>query len=156
MKNKFRTMGNVVIMQIRYKEKCYYTKFNVHHLSKVKNVGGTWQLKLSRDFMYVTVNRKDKTFRLHRVITDASEGLHVDHDDHDTLNNLDNNLKVGTHTDNMRNKRTYKSNKSRCSGVGKQGAYWVTTFNGNYIGCSKNFAKAVYMRKFEEIKYKGA
>lgn len=46
---------------------------------------------------------RDTTIYLHRVVTGAPKGKEVDHINHDTLDNRRENLKVGSHTDNMRN-----------------------------------------------------
>lgn len=54
---------------------------------------------------YVRGYKDGQRVRLHRIITDAPEGLEVDHINHDPLDNRKVNLKVCTHAENMQNMR---------------------------------------------------
>ena len=53
---------------------------------------------------YACVSIKGKRVRLHRYIMNPPEDMVVDHIDGDTTNNLRNNLRVVTQTDNLRNR----------------------------------------------------
>ena len=74
-------------------------------------------------FVYFgTVNGKPvkQIVRMHRLITDAPEGMHVDHIDHDPLNNRRSNLRVCTNHQNRFNTKITKG-----SSIYK-GVCWVT------------------------------
>lgn len=58
----------------------------------------------SKNF-YARSKRKGKTILMHRVITNAPDGMVVDHINHDTLDNRIENLRVCTHTENKWNRR---------------------------------------------------
>lgn len=156
MKNKYRVTGDVVSVLVKCKGKRYFTRFNSQHLSRMLSINGTWYVRFTKGMPYVLMNKPSLgfTYRMHRVITDAPKNLVVDHRNHKTLDNTDDNLRVCTHTVNMRNKRKYKSNKSGYPGVKfqKKDMLWVVGLNRKYLGCTKNFVEAVYMRKREELK----
>jgi hypothetical protein len=54
---------------------------------------------------------------MHREIMGAPTGMKVDHRDGDGLNNTNENLRVCTHADNMRNRKMQKNNKTGFRGV---------------------------------------
>lgn len=54
---------------------------------------------------------------MHREVTKAVHGSIVDHEDHNTLNNQKENLKVGTHASNQKNRTLQKNNVSGINGV---------------------------------------
>jgi hypothetical protein len=58
-----------------------------------------------------TVDGRRTGIKMHRVIMNAPEGLEVDHEDHNGLNNQKKNLRVCAHGKHMLGKRKY------CSGV---------------------------------------
>jgi hypothetical protein len=62
---------------------------------------------------------KNKTVRMHRVLMDDPQGLEVDHEDRDGLNNQRYNLRVATHAQNGRNRRPHTNKTS-----GYKGVYW--------------------------------
>jgi hypothetical protein len=63
------------------------------------------------------VNKRSKTFHLHREITNAPEGLYVDHINGNPLDNRKENLRLVTHSQNMFNVKNYVTNKSGYKGV---------------------------------------
>jgi hypothetical protein len=63
------------------------------------------------------VNKRSKTFHLHREIMNAPEGLYVDHINGDPLDNRKENLRLVTHSQNMFNVKNYVTNKSGYRGV---------------------------------------
>ncbi len=69
-----------------------------------------------------------KSMLLHRYLTGATEGLHVDHQDHNGLNNCRHNIPVTTPSENMLNRRPHRNSKSGIRGVVKnQNGRWVAT-----------------------------
>jgi hypothetical protein len=61
-----------------------------------------------------------KTVLMHRVIMNAPESVIVDHADGDGLNNVDENLRACTKTENNRNRRINKNNTHSFKGVSKR------------------------------------
>ena len=55
--------------------------------------------------------------RMHRVITQAPDGMHVDHIDGNKLNNQKSNLRICTNAQNRRNQKRRESNLSGFKGV---------------------------------------
>lgn len=60
-----------------------------------------------------------KTILMHRVITNAPQGMDVDHINRISCDNRRSNLRVCTHAENMANSKTYTTNDS-----GYRGVYW--------------------------------
>ena len=69
-----------------------------------------WNAHKGKDQRYVYVRRSVRIGRnfkvilLHRLLTDCPPGLVVDHLNHDTLDNRSCNLRVCTHSENLRNR----------------------------------------------------
>ena len=61
---------------------------------------------------------------MHREIMRAKNGENVDHINHDTLNNLRENLRICTRSQNMMNQRKHANNASGYKGVTKHGSGW--------------------------------
>lgn len=59
---------------------------------------------------------------MHRIIISAPDGVEVDHIDGDGLNNRRSNLRLCTHQENLRNRRTW--GLSRFRGVGFKNDHW--------------------------------
>jgi hypothetical protein len=60
---------------------------------------------------------KKTTIYMHREITNAPKGLHVDHEDHDSLNNRRYNLRLATCSQNSCNRGVPENNTSGFKGV---------------------------------------
>lgn len=85
------------------------------------------------------------TFMLHRVIMDAPKHLRVDHIDGNGLNNSRSNLRLCTHSENMRNRRADRNSTSKFVGVSlrsdkKKWVAQITTPQMGHIhlGCYSN------------------
>ena len=80
-----------------------------------------------------------KTHRVHILVADAflqkqNEDTDVDHLDHNRSNNLVNNLRWVTHSQNMRNKSRQRNNTSGTNGVYlHKNGYWVTSWSDDDI-----------------------
>lgn len=86
------------------------------HWSKFK-----WYAMRSKHTNYAVREHSTNVFiLLHRVITGAPAGMHVDHRDGDGLNNCRSNLRLATPTQNIANSRLRKPNSS-----GYRGVSWI-------------------------------
>lgn len=63
------------------------------------------------------VAKKQKVLLMHRVIMKTPKGMHTDHINGDGLDNQRSNLRIATHSENMRNTRMSKNNTSGYKGV---------------------------------------
>lgn len=114
---------------------------------------------------YVVTNssRKDNPKRnrifLHRYLTDCPEGMVVDHEDGNPLNNKRKNLRICTHAQNSRNRKINKKGTSKFKGVSfnKRDKRWVSvigfenkTISLGYFKEEKDAALA-YNRKAVEL-----
>ena len=73
---------------------------------------------------------------MQRIITNAPNGMFVDHINHDTLDNRKCNLRLATKSENMMNRRRAKSNSSGLKGVYKKSKnkwYAIITVRGERI-----------------------
>jgi hypothetical protein len=103
---------------------------------KIPITGGLFALVDERDYVFLrlfnwfSTDRGDGVFRaarkaigldenvyMHREIMQAPEGLEVDHENGDTLDNRRGNLRIATHAQNMRNMKRHKDNASGFKGV---------------------------------------
>ena len=87
---------------------------------------------------------KVKNELLHRSIVGAPTGVIVDHIDGDKLNNRLSNLRICTHSENMRNRKTASSNVSGLKGVEitKSGTFRATIRANKVIYRLGTFATA--------------
>ncbi len=104
-----------------------------------------------------------KTILLHRFLVDAPPDKVVDHIDGDDYNNRKSNLRICTNTENIRNQKLSKLNKS-----GHKGVYWnhelvTPKWRANikvnkktiHIGYYDNYEDACKAREEAEIEYFG-
>ena len=102
-----------------------------------------------------------KTSFPHRIVTNCPQGMEVDHINHNVFDNRVSNLRICTHSDNMKNRSIYTKNKSGYPGIfeTKKYGYWYVSIGVNgkhkYIGQFKNKEDAINARKQAEIKYFG-
>jgi hypothetical protein len=84
--------------------------------------GFAWSVSTKDNLHYLRRNTKSngsgksKEF-LHRLILDCPEGMMIDHINGNGLDNRTQNLRICTHSENMRNRRRHKNNKSGYKGV---------------------------------------
>ena len=80
-----------------------------------------------------------KTILMHRVITNAPDGTETDHFDGNGLNNQDDNLRVCSHAQNMKNKKKRLDNTSGYIGVvwNKANKKWIAQIGYNDTHVSK-------------------
>lgn len=97
---------------VSYKGELIYTTISAQHAYRVL------QHKWYYTGGYVSSKIDDKTVYLHRFITNAPKGTHVDHRDRDGLNNTDDNLRISTYSQNQGNSKATK-NTGLPKGVGR-------------------------------------
>lgn len=84
---------------------------------------------------------KNRPLAMHRALTGAPAGTHVDHRDGDGLNNRRSNLRVCTHAENMQNRVLDRRNRFGASGV------WAR--RGKYRACIKINRRTIHLGTFE-------
>lgn len=91
--------------------------------------GRNWTTLITRQLKYArtteSAHNKQRWLPLHRVILNAPSGMVVDHINSDGLDNRRCNLRLATHAENCRNKRTANNNTS-----GAKGVYWDSQRDG--------------------------
>ena len=106
-----------------------------------------------------TNNPIKKTILMHRVITNCSQGMDVDHINHDTLDNQRHNLRICTHAENMQNQKVQSNRTNQFKGVCclEKNNKWVAAIclkgKRMHLGCfgdEKDAAKA-YDKKAKEL-----
>lgn len=132
--------------------------FDIEDYDKIKE----YKWCISLDGYVVSPATKDhKEIRMHRLIMDCPKGKVVDHINHCKSNNCKNNLRICTHSENMKNKKKSKNNTSGVTGVSwdKEKNRWRVQIvvNGKKIECGryKTIEEAAKARKEAEIKYFG-
>ena len=109
--NEFIFEGNICKILL-YNQKCEVIAINIidkEDYEKVKN----GKMSITKDgYCWST-----KVGLLHRFIMDCPEGMDVDHENHNTLDNRKVNLKICTRTQNSRNMSIPKNNTSGYKGV---------------------------------------
>jgi hypothetical protein len=101
--------------------------------------GRTWHLSSTGYAVWRGVkDGKKQTIRMHRLITNAPDGLMVDHINHDRLDNRRSNLRICTQSENMRNLR----DQGKGYWYQKQNKNWVVEIWGRHIGCFSTEAEA--------------
>ena len=110
---------------------------------------GGWTKRNSRGYRY----RRRTTKHLHRLVMDPGEKMMVDHIDGNGLNNLRENLRVCTNSENQRNRRKHKG-LSKFKGV-KPTPWntWEATIQKTHIGTfpTEDQAARAYDEKAKEL-----
>lgn len=130
MKNKYEIRGDVTAIYLYYKGETLETLIGTKHLERAREFPGTWWPKWCNELkdFYVQgdmpkVNGIRRRVMLHRWITDAPPDMVVDHINHLTLDNREENIRVVRHNENQQNKKgLQKNNKS-----GIRGVYWANS-----------------------------
>ena len=102
-----------------------------------------------------------KQIKFHRLIMNYPEGMDIDHSDHKTSNNCKSNLRVCSHSENMKNKKISNNNTSSVTGVSwhKARSKWraYITINGKtkHLGFFINKEEAIEARLKAELELYG-
>lgn len=157
---------------------CIQKKYNNYDLSGKYGIGYTSKgeefyfdledYKLVKPYCWCLSNNgyvvsgSDKNLKLlHRLITNCTPNMVVDHINHNKIDNRKDNLRVCMQNENMRNCVISKNNSSGTTGVAfdKQRNKWIASIMVNrkmiYLGRYKNIEDAVKARKNAEEKYFG-
>ena len=92
---------------------------------------------------------------MHRVVAGVEDGQVVDHINHDTLDNRKENLRVGTHVQNLLNSVKRENTSSKYKGVSyfKKNGKWSANYRGKNIGyfsIEKDAAQAYNAMAFKD------
>lgn len=91
-----------------------------------------WQAKPSGKKLELVYAYRAGDVAMHRQIMPPPHGFMIDHIDHDGLNNRRSNLRICSHTENVRNRRQPANNTSGYKGVSyvKSRGLWVAIIGG--------------------------
>lgn len=124
MKNEYEINGDVTLIKLNSKKHgTMITKIDTDMLEKVNSLPNSWCPKEQHSGFYVVLKEErhdcKRTLKIHRFITDAPDGMVVDHINHDTLDNRRCNLRVVTNQQNIRNMNgaSITNNNSKVRGV---------------------------------------
>ena len=93
---------------------------------------------------YMHHKEQGKILQLHRIVTNAPEGMVVDHINHNRLDNRKSNLRICTQADNCKNR---KEKPKGITTVNQNGhTYYKVQIYGKYRGCFTDYEKAKEMR----------
>lgn len=129
------------------------------HLSSVK-----WWVNKSRvpyAVREIVRNGVRTILRMHRVIMDAPKEMEVDHINGNSLDNRRANLRLASHSENVKNRKRARNNKSGIIGVHwkKAAKKWAAAISINgvstYLGCFSSKEEAGRVYREAAIKYKG-
>lgn len=149
--NQYSVEGETTFIFIKPSNKPEVTvKISTDDLKRLVELGLTWYVGIKKNgYCRVMTRINGKTTLLHRFLTDAPEGMTVDHINHDTLDNRRENLRIVTNAENQQNKKgAYKNSKSRVRGVSwnKTANKWMAMLavNGKriYVGCYIDLSEA--------------
>lgn len=126
MKNKYRILGEKIIIYISHKGKVLESFIDIDDFLIAYSFPHTWQLV--QGYIQGSMRHGDevKYFKLHRLITNCPENKVVDHINHNKLDNTRKNLRVVTIAQNNQNYKIEKPSESGMRGVtwNKQHGKW--------------------------------
>lgn len=143
----------------------FYTKVLVRDLAKVFE--HTWFAHRHPSGNYYAMrgqrmDSKQTMVYMHRVLTGVTDPkTDVDHEDQDTLNNCDDNLRVATRSQNNCNCKMRSTNTSGYRGVqlykatGKYQAYIRVNKRSKHLGFFATAVEAAYVRDREALRHYG-
>lgn len=153
MKNSYEIRGDITAIFVnspKYGDK--EVLISTDKLERVKEYQGKWSVCWNKAqgsfYCFGNVrkeNGKSTSIVIHRWITQSKTGFVVDHINHDTLNNTDENLRVCSYSENQQNRQgAAKSNKT--SGI--RGVDWV---NNRWRAALRCEGKYIYVGRFDKL-----
>ena len=153
IENKYEIRGDVTAIIIEsFKYGRFESLISTRHLKKLISYPVLWTVIYNSHIKqfyckcFVRGNSNVKTVPLHRFITDAPKGLVVDHINHDTLDNRDENLRIITHRENLQNRKGAQSD----SRTGIRGVGWEKGKN-KWRARIKINGKSILIGRFDDI-----
>ncbi|SMQ75797.1 AP2 domain-containing protein [Bacillus sp. OV166] len=123
MKNDYEVRGDVTAIFLNSpKYGPLETFIDTQDLPRVQEFPNKWYARWdpSINGFYCVGNSKQGTVIMHRWILGAPKNIHVDHYNHETLENVKSNLRLLTNAENQQNRNgAHKQSKS-----GIRGVYW--------------------------------
>jgi hypothetical protein len=116
--NKFTMKDGVCIMIAYYKGEPFEVKIDRKNYKKIKQY--RWRIHKGGycgALLYAVADIDKKFVRLHRFLMDVPKNMQVDHKNHDTVDNREENLRICTVSENMHNSKKPKNNTSGFKGV---------------------------------------
>jgi hypothetical protein len=108
--NRFEVRGDIVVIFLEQRDgSVHECVISAHQLDAVLSLG-RWHVDFVEGKPYVRTICGDQTVLLHRFIKECPEGFDVDHKDDDGLNNIDDNLRIATRSQNNQNKSPLSEN----------------------------------------------
>lgn len=137
MKNKYEIRGDITAIFLFSLGSQYEMIIDTEDFPKINKFNSTWHIK-DVDSKYGQCFKREKgkgrTIKAHRLITEAPKGQHVDHINHNTLDNRKCNLRLVSIAENQQNRLGAQSNsKSGIRGVvwNIQAGKWVARLTIN-------------------------
>lgn len=153
MKNEYEIRGDVTAIFIdSLKYGRFETLVSTRHLEKLMSYPAVWTViynpHMKQFYCKWFPNKKSntKSVFLHRFITDAPKGMVVDHINHDTLDNRDENLRIISHCENLQNRKGAQSD----SRTGIRGVGWLKSKN-RWRARIKINGKSIFIGSFSDI-----
>jgi hypothetical protein len=132
---------------IKYKNIIYYALVDDEDYNKLSKYKWHYERGYARRSQYIGGGRKNtkiKHIRMHQDILGKAE--HIDHINHNGLDNRKENLRKCTRSQNFANRKKYANNKSGYKGVSKHGDKWQADIQingkGKYLGIFKTKEEA--------------
>ena len=148
MNNPFTVKDGIILIEIHSpKYGLQITKVSEKHLQRLNDLDRSITVRYDsrmRSF-YASFKMNNKSNPLHRWITNAPPGTHVDHQNSDTLDNTDENLHVCSPLENKRKKRSNIINKS-----GVRGVHWCGN-RRKWIGQVRSLGEFYYVGAFDDL-----
>lgn len=126
MKNVYKIKDDVVYMDVMCRGKKLIAKFSEQDLPTVSSITGTWYADVDKSGKrYIKGRNNGKVVILHRFIMSPPEGMVVDHENGDTLNNTRDNLKVCTNKDNTWTRTPVRGSYTKFRGIAPYRDRWI-------------------------------
>jgi hypothetical protein len=120
MKNEYEIRGNIVAIFLRRKDGTRLeTVIDLRDFARANELLGRWCAAYEKHTKSFYVKSACGIY-LHRWLLNAPKEMLVDHINHDTLNNLRNNLQICTASENGQNRKNVQANNSS----GYLGVFW--------------------------------
>lgn len=114
--------------------------FDLEDYDKIKNY--TWRVNENG---YVETTVDNKFIKLHRLLMNSPNNLHIDHINGDRSDNRKNNLRIATRSENNKNRKLNKNSTTGIKGV-------CLLPSGKYSARIQNNRNRIYIGTFDTIK----